>query len=442
MGESKPSMRKALEVFSNRNYRVLWTSTLFSFTGMGMQQVARSLLAWQLTESYRAVGFVALSFGLPMLLLALVGGSLADRFEKRNLTLMTQGSTAIVMLVTALLITADLITFRILFVVGLVQGTFFALGMPARTPLMAEAVGPEKLMSAIAMSNAAMNFTRLFGPASVGVILTVSGIGAVYYTQSALFVVSFLLMLLVPTGLGATRRAEVEAGPGSRIGIRPQGSMLHEIGLGLKYAWGHPRLRLLFTMMFVVTMVGMPHIMLLPGFVQEDLGKSESAFGWLQAVSGVGALVASLGVAAFTEFERKPLIQWISGVTVGLGLLLLGFGSMAFGFPGAVVAVVVLGLAFTAFQTLNNTMLMAEADPEYYGRMMSIMMMSFSGMSLMAAPLGLLADKIGPVNTFAGEGGVILVAMLVVVVTRRAYTFDRDEPTTFAERQADADDGR
>jgi hypothetical protein len=61
---------------------------------------------------------------------------------------------------------------------------------------------------------------------------------------------------------------------------------------------------------------------------------------------------------------------------------------------------------------------------------------------LMAAPLGLLADKIGPVNTFAGEGGVILVAMLVVVVTRRAYTFDRDEPTTFAERQADADDGR
>jgi MFS family permease len=442
MGESKPSMRKALEVFSNRNYRVLWTSTLFSFTGMGMQQVARSLLAWQLTESYRAVGFVALSFGLPMLLLALVGGSLADRFEKRNLTLMTQGSTAIVMLVTALLITADLITFRILFVVGLVQGTFFALGMPARTPLMAEAVGPEKLMSAIAMSNAAMNFTRLFGPASVGVILTVSGIGAVYYTQSALFVVSFLLMLLVPTGLGATRRAEVEAGPGSRIGIRPQGSMLHEIGLGLKYAWGHPRLRLLFTMMFVVTMVGMPHIMLLPGFVQEDLGKSESAFGWLQAVSGVGALVASLGVAAFTEFERKPLIQWISGVTVGLGLLLLGFGSMAFGFPGAVVAVVVLGLAFTAFQTLNNTMLMAETDPEYYGRMMSIMMMSFSGMSLMAAPLGLLADKIGPVNTFAGEGGVILVAMLVVVVTRRAYTFDRDEPTTFAERQADADDGR
>ena len=73
-GQSKPSMRKALEVFRSRNYRVLWISMLFSFTGMQMQQVARALLAWELTESFGAVGAVALSFGLPMLLFALIGG--------------------------------------------------------------------------------------------------------------------------------------------------------------------------------------------------------------------------------------------------------------------------------------------------------------------------------------------------------------------------------
>ncbi|MBT5774026.1 MAG: hypothetical protein HOH95_06580, partial [Dehalococcoidia bacterium] len=167
---------------------------------------------------------------------------------------------------------------------------------------------------------------------------------------------------------------------------------------------------------------------------------SESAFALLQIVAGAGGLVASLGVAAFTEFDRKPLVQWIAGVSGGLGLIALGFGSLAFGFPGAMAAVLFVGLAFTGYQTLNNTMLMSEADPEYYGRVMSLMMMTFSGMSLVAAPLGMLADAIGAAETFALEGGVIIAVMLLVGITRRAYTFGRDVPTTHAQRQAaDAD---
>ena len=446
-GAPKPSMRKALEVFESRNYRVLWVSTLFAFTGMGMQHVARGVLAWQLTEDYGKTGAVAASFGLPMLLFALIGGSLADRLEKRNLTLMTQGTTAILMLATAMMITTDVINFEILFALGLVQGTFFALGMPARTPLMAEAVSPDQLMSAIAMSNAAMNLTRLLGPAMVGGMLLVSGIDAVYYMQSGLYVVSFLLMFLVPTGLGAAHRARMAAagggagrpgagGPG--MGARPQGSVLKEIGLGIAYAWGHPRLRLLLGMMFLITMVGMPHMMLLPGFVDENLGQGESAFALLQMVAGAGGLVASLGVAAFTEFNRKPLVQWIAGLTGGVGLLILGFGSVAFGFGGAIFAVIVVGFAFTGYQTLNSTMLMAEADPEYYGRVMSLMMMTFSGMSLMAAPLGILADAIGPAETFAAEGGVIIVVLLVLGLANRPYTFGRQSTETFTQRQEGA----
>jgi len=177
---------------------------------------------------------------------------------------------------------------------------------------------------------------------------------------------------------------------------------------------------------------------LLPGFVQEDLGRSQSAFGWLQSISGVGALVASLAVATFTEYDRKPLLQWVAGLVGAAGLFVLGFGSVAFGFPGAIAAVVILGLAFTGYQTLNNTMLMAEADPEYYGRVMSIMMMTFSGMSLMAAPLGWLADAIGPVATFNLQGAVILAVMLFVAITRRDYTFGRQEAGTFTQRQAAA----
>ncbi|MCZ7576940.1 MAG: MFS transporter [Dehalococcoidia bacterium] len=172
---TKPSFRAALTVFEYRHYRYLWVSSAFSFTGMQMQQIARALLAWELTKSFGAVGAISLSFGLPMMLFSLIGGSLADRLDKRNLTLMTQVSTAILATFTAVLVATDTITIEMLFAIGLVQGTFFAFGMPARTPLMAEVVGPDNVMSAIAMSNAAMNATRLFGPAVAGVLVAIWG---------------------------------------------------------------------------------------------------------------------------------------------------------------------------------------------------------------------------------------------------------------------------
>ena len=120
-GGSRPSMRKAMEVFQHRNYRFLWASSTFSFTGMQMQQVIRALLAWELTESFAASGLIAMSFGLPMLMFALIGGSLADRMEKRNLTLMTQGATGLLALLTAVMVATDTITFEILFAIGFVR---------------------------------------------------------------------------------------------------------------------------------------------------------------------------------------------------------------------------------------------------------------------------------------------------------------------------------
>ena len=439
MGQSRPSMRKALEVFQYRHYRFLWASSTFSFTGMQMQQVARALLAWELTESFAASGAIALSFGLPMLLFALVGGSLADRMEKRNLTLMTQASTGLLALLTAVMVATDTITFEILFIIGLVQGTFFAFGMPARMPLMAEVVGPSNVMSAIAMSNAAMNFTRLFGPAIAGVLVAVSGIAMAYFVMAGLYVFSTGLLLMVPTGLSAVARAQREAAGGGAAGpmgrARPQGSMMKEIGGGLRYVWTTPRLRLLIGMMFIITLFAMPYVILLAGYVQEDLGRSKADFGWLQSISGIGALVASLAVATLTDFNRKPLVQWITGVASGVGMLLLAW-PLGLGYAGVIVAVIVLGAATTGYQTLNNTMVMGESDPEYYGRVMSINMLTFSVMPLMSAPLGLLADVITAEATFALMGGVIIVIMLFLGLTNSSYTFGTEEPRRFEPRPA------
>jgi len=411
----KPSFTAALVVFQNRNYRYLWTSSLFSFTGMQMQQIARALLAWELTHSYGSVGLISLSFGLPMLCFSLIGGSLADRFEKRNLTMASQSATALFAVLTALMLVTGTITIEWLFLFGLGGGTAMALGMPARSPLMAQVVGPQNVMSAMAMSNAAMNATRLFGPALAGVMAGAWNLESVYFLQAALSVISAQLLLFVPTGLGGTPAPQ-------------RGGMFREIGKGLAYVATTPRLRQLNLSMFAVSFFAMPYVMLLAGFVHEELGKGDKEFGYLQSVSGVGALVGSLGVATLATFDRKTLVQWVAGILGGAGLVLLAFASNAFGYGGALAAILVLGLTLTAYQTLNSTLIMEAAKPEFYGRVMSINMLSFSAMPLMAFPLGKVADHVGVTTMFVAQGVIVVGIMVLISVLNPGHTFGRAAP--------------
>ncbi len=421
MGQGqRPSMRAALVVFKYPVYRQLWVSSAFAFMGMQMLQIARALLAWDLTHKFSAIGLVSLSFGLPMLAFSLVGGAVADRVDKRNLTLITNTLVGVLAAVTAVMVSTGHMTFEILIIVGLMQGTLSALGMPARTPLMAEVVGQENMMSAIAMSNTAMNGTRLFGPALAGVIAGAWGIEWAYAAQAVAYVLATVTMLTVPSGLGAEARAN-----------RVASNVLKEIGGGLRYVAGHKTLRLLMGMMFITTFFAMPYVMLLAGYVQRDLGQSKEAYGWLQSISGIGALVGSLAIATVTTFDRKPLLQWLSGIAGGGGLILMTALSTPFGFSGAIAATLLLGLFLTAYQTLNSTMIMDAAEPRYYGRVMSINMLTFSAMPIMAAPLGAIADQIGASTLFVVQGSMVIGFLILVALINPKYTFGRQAPRVF-----------
>jgi len=413
----------AFAVFRNRDYRYLWASSALAFLGMQMQQVGRGLLAWELTHSFTAVGVISLSFGLPMLLFSLVGGAVADRMNKRNLSLSTQLVTVVLALLTAVLVATDLITIGFLFGVGLVQGTLFAFNGPARSPLMAMVVGPRQLMSAIAMSNAAMNGTRIIGPAIAGALASV-GLDAVFWGQAAVYGGAALALAGVP----ASRGEPMPLAPGAR---RP--AMARQIADGLRYVAREPALRQLMLLAFVPTLFGMPYVMLMPGFIQRDLGQSEAAYGFLLTVSGVGALAGSLALALAADFRRKPLLQFVVGIGSGAALAGLAAASALFGYAGALAAAAVLGFAFTVYQTLNNTMVMHAAEPEYYGRVMSIYMLTFSVMPLMAAPLGALADAVGASALFIVQGGLVAGGVLAVGLANPRFTFGAMPPAGAAD---------
>lgn len=330
---------------------------------MQMQQVARSLLTWDLTGEYSTIGWVVLSLGAPMVIFGLVGGSLADQFGKRNVILFTQVGGSVLMFITAVLVATHVITIWQLVIIGLFQDTLFAFSWPARFALMAEVVRKDDVMSAIAMANAAQNMTRLIGPARAGVLIGAWGMEFAFWAQSAMYALSAVTLLFVPARHSPRAHGSLVA---EVRGVFP------EIARGLVYVARDRQLRQIIGMLLIVSVVANPYVMLLAGYTQRDLHAGPSAYGYLNSIAGIGAFASSIGMATLTEYDRKPLIQWICDILSGVGLILLTLGSRSFGLPGTAVAVVILGPAVTAYQTLNNTMLMNAAKPEYCGRVMGI----------------------------------------------------------------------
>jgi MFS family permease len=433
VGPSRPaedsgvSLLRAFVALKHRDYRVLWFSQLFSFMGMQMQQVARGLLAYQLTGSYTMVGVTMMAWGIPQLAFSLIGGAVADRVNKRNVILVSQTGTGVLSLLNAVLITTGQISIPWLFGLGLVQGTLFAFNMPARQALVAELVPRSMLMNAIALNNVGMNATRIVGPAAAGLMIGFWGVESAYYAQAfmLLFVVGLTLLLPPSTGhlAGAERR----------------GGIFTEIALGLKFIGSSRTLLVLMLMAFVPTLLGMPYVSLLPGFAVAELGLKPGAYGLMFTVTGVGAIVGSLGIAALTEFPRKPLLQAGVGLGFGLALAGLGLGAIFFGYSGALIALLAVGLFSTTYQTLNNTMIMAETRPEFYGRVMSVYMLTFSLFPLMSGPMGVVADLITAKTTFIVLGAGITAFIVLTTLLNGRYTFSRSRPRQAGDDSSPAD---
>lgn len=405
--------------FQYRNFRILWASMAVSFIGMTMQMVARGWLAYDLTGEHSAVGIVMLAWGIPQLLLSLPGGAIADRMDKRTVVVLSQFAIAITSLVTGAFITAGMISIPILFVLGVVQGAVFAFNLPARQAMLPEMVPRAGMMNAIALNNSAMNASGIISPAIAGLLMAAFDVAIVFYIQAALNVVVVVLLLQIP------RSTSHLAASASRRSVGA------EIGIGLRFIFSSKTLRLLMLMAFVPAVLGMPYNTLLPGFAREDMGLSEQAYGFLLAAPGIGALAGTVGIAALAGHIRVQPVQAIAGLGFGISLAALALASAAFGLTGAVLSLGVLGLASASYMTLNNTLLMQHSPPEYYGRVMSVFMLTFSMFPLAAWPLGMLADLIGARTTFVLLGASITAFIVLVTLTNLRYMSGREPQPAF-----------
>ena len=377
-------------------YRWFFAAMLGQMAAMNMQLMVRGYLAFTLTDSFSALGLVGLASALPMLSLSMVGGVLADRRSKKRMLQAGQASSAVIALAVALLLVTEQLQFWHLIVVSLVQGAVFALVLPASQAIVPEVVGRSSLMNAISLNAAGMNLMRLLAPAVGGFLIALLGVEAVYFLMAGLFVFALFTMARVPL------RGSGEEG----IMRRAESRGLDDMVEGVRYILSNRVVFLVLGANFTITILAMPYMMILPGYVLDVFEGDALDLALLIALSGAGALVGSLVVASLPP-RRRGLLLLCSGMLLGVGLLAFTTTTSIW-VAGAFMAVVGVGSA--GRQAFGTVLLMTNVDEAYHGRVMAVFMTQVSLMLLAAFFLGILAEVIGAPQAL----GALSVAAIAV----------------------------
>jgi len=381
----------------NRNYRWFWLSMILSFSALMMQNLARAWLVYELTSSPFALGMVSAAWGVPMLLLAIYGGVVTDRVNKRNLLVITQVAQGTVTAIIAVLIWAGAIALWHLMTAAALTGVIFAFNAPGRQAIIPELVGGGELMNAIALNSIGVNLMRIGAPALAGVLIAVIGVAGVYFISVALYVVAVAALFMVSASVSAGARATT--------------SVTADALEGLRYIGRHRVLLSLLAVAFVSVLIAMPYMQLMPAFVVDVLDAGAPGLGWLSACGGTGALVGALVIASLGDFKKKGRLMLV--VAVGFGAMLAVF-ALSKALTVALVLIFGVGLTNNGYLVVNNTLVQTSVPDWVRGRVMSLYSMTFALPFLGALAVGAIAEKTGVPMVMAGCGAIVALFVLAM----------------------------
>jgi MFS family permease len=388
------------------NYRTLFAGTLGSFTGFFMSTVLQGIVAFDLTGTNTAVGSAVFGQGLGMLLFGPIGGAYADRLPKRRVVAIGQMISASVFGTLGFLYAIEELTLLYLVAGSFTVGTAFGMLGPARQALAIDLVPDTMRGNAMALNNVANTMSRVVGPFLAGLLLAYqwAGPAVAYAVIAGLYLTSATLLLLLPRSIVRDDVGDTH--------------VLQDLGVGLRYVWNHRRLRIYLLFFVVVMLIGFPHVTLIPGLLENALGREAREVTDFYLASAIGALVASLQVARYADSRRAPLLYSLMAVGFGGSLTLLSYAPS---YATAVACMLIVGATSGGFHALNGAVIARETEVVYMGRVMSLSMLAFAGFGLTALPLGVLADQIGERNVLLGMGVVVFaVSIWMTLIEWRA----------------------
>jgi MFS family permease len=336
-----------------------------------------------------------------------LGGAYADRLPKRRVIAIGQTLSALSLGSLGWLYADGSIRLVHLVSSSFVLGSAFGFIGPARQALVVDLVPVALRGNAMTLSNVANTMSRVLGPFVAGVLLATGSLGAAaaYATMGACYLGSAAILLALP-------KSVVREGAGAA-------HVIADLGEGLRYAWTQVHLRHLLIFFVGVMLIGFPHVTLVPGLLENELGRPAEDVTQIALCSAIGAFLMSVNLARFADGPHATRIYSWMAVGFGLTLCLLAWVP---DFASALAAIVLVGASSGGFHALNGAVIARETEEMYMGRVMSLTMMAFAGFSLTALPLGIAADLVGerPVLFGMGLGVLALSSIMIVRVARDA----------------------
>src|SRR5918995_5772483 len=377
----------------HRNYRIFFSGQLVSLAGTWMQNVALAWLVIELSGSALAIGALAFWRFVPFTLFGLVAGVVADRFESRRLVMTTQAAAMVISIALAIVTLTGTATLPIVYALAALGGVALAFDAPGRQSLTFQMVGPRELPNAVALNSGLFNGSRIIGPAIAGLVIAAVGTGLCFVLNA----VSFLAVLAALALVREKELRQVEKDPTAR--------MVEGLRRAFSHAWHDPQLRLVLSVVTVVSTVGFNFHVLVPLLAADTLHVGPEGFGFLSASFGLGALVGALAAATFRNASWRHF-------AVGAGM----FGVLALALApvqNAYLAGAILfgiGISFTLF-TANANALVQLAAPDYLrGRLIGIYLFVFLGLAPVGGLLAGWLAEVGGTSLAFGVAGVTSLA--------------------------------
>jgi len=383
-----------------RNAQLFFFGLLVSNVGTWMQFTASSFLIYRLTGKATDLGLNVMFQFLPILLLGAWAGALADRFNRRTLTLITQSGLALQALMLGILDLTGNVSLPGVYFLSLVLGIVNAFDNPARRGLVLELVDTKDISNAMALNTATMTGSRIFGPALAALLVKPLGTGWLFMLNG----LSFTAILFAILAMDATK---LHTAPPVPRGGKP-------VREALGFIRNSKSLLRIFIVFAIVSTFAFNYSVVLPKLADNRWG-SEEAFGWLLAMVSVGSLAGSL----LTAGRRTVTLQWFL-----LGGFVLGLGNIAVAWSPnlwvAFIAAVPLGAGGAAFVTAANSIGQMYSPPDMRGRLLAITAVAFLGSAPIGGPItGWVGDHIS-IEWSLGYGGVItLISVGVLALLER-----------------------
>ncbi len=371
--EKEQQVRGLLRTFvalRHRNFRLFWFGQLISLIGTWMQSIGQAWLVLELTHSAWLLGVVGALQFLPVMLLSLFGGVLADRFPKRRVLLFTQSFAMVQAAVLWILVASGHIQVWEVLVLASLLGFTNSFDMPTRQAFVVEMVGREDLPNAVALNSSIFNMARIIGPGLGGLIIAFVGIAPLFFLNA----VSFVPVII---GLALIRMSELHALAklSSPKGERTKQSTLQSLREGLEYVVRTPSVLLIIAVIGFISLFGINFNVILPLFATDVLNSGAAGFGFLSAAFGLGALLSALWLA---WGNRKPSVKYVLVAALIFAVLeiLFAFSHL---YILSLVLIATVGFAQIAFSANANTALQTVSPDHLRGRVMSVYMVVFAG---------------------------------------------------------------